>query len=231
MVVSVVTGHALYRTAPFLVFISFIGIEQALRFFGKEGVVGIPSEFFTYLYPVKALSVGALLLLFLPHYHEVRLRDLKSVQTIISIVVGAVVFVLWINMDWPFATLGTPQGFKPPDGTGALADFLLLTRLAGAVVVVPVMEELFWRSFLLRYLIDHQFENVPLGRFTWISFSFTTILFGFEHHFFLAGIVAGAVYNMILYYTKSISQCIVAHTVTNLALGMYVLHTGKWYFW
>jgi len=59
----------------------------------------------------------------------------------------------------------------------------------------------------------------------------TTVLFGFEHNLWLAGMMAGAAYNLILYYTKSISQCITAHAVTNLCLGSYVLYTGRWQFW
>jgi hypothetical protein len=52
-----------------------------------------------------------------------------------------------------------------------------------------------------------------------------------EHNMFLAGILAGAIYNLLLYYTKSLSQCVLAHAVTNLALGFFVLLSQKWYFW
>ncbi|MGA7827253.1 MAG: CPBP family glutamic-type intramembrane protease [Geobacteraceae bacterium] len=56
-------------------------------------------------------------------------------------------------------------------------------------------------------------------------------MFGLEHNLFLAGIMAGIAYNLLLYRTKSLSACILAHGLTNLALGIYVLQTGKWYFW
>jgi uncharacterized protein len=93
------------------------------------------------------------------------------------------------------------------------------------------MEELFWRSFLIRYLIGHDFEKVPIGAFTWASFLVIAILFGSEHHFFLAGIMAGVVYNLLLYHTRSIVHCIFAHAITNLLLGLYVLNSGRWVFW
>jgi CAAX prenyl protease-like protein len=93
------------------------------------------------------------------------------------------------------------------------------------------MEELFWRSWLLRYIISQDFKSVEIGRFTLPSFLIGTVMFGLEHNLWLAGIMAGALYSLLLYRTKSLAQCIVAHAVTNLLLGIYVLQTGKWYFW
>jgi CAAX prenyl protease-like protein len=93
------------------------------------------------------------------------------------------------------------------------------------------MEELFWRSFLIRYIIGNDFSKIPIGTFSWASFLITVVLIGLEHHYFLAGMMAGAVFNLLLYFTRSISQCILAHAVANLALGIYVLQTGKWLFW
>jgi CAAX prenyl protease-like protein len=43
--------------------------------------------------------------------------------------------------------------------------------------------------------------------------------------------MAGVAYALVLYQTKSIAQCILAHAVTNFLLGIYVVQTGKWYFW
>jgi hypothetical protein len=108
---------------------------------------------------------------------------------------------------------------------------MVLFRMAGAVLIVPLMEELFWRSFLIRYIIDKNFENVPPGTFTWVSFLLTVVLFGFEHHYILAGMMAGVFYNLLLYRTRSLAQCVLSHAVTNLALGIYVVSTGKWQFW
>jgi CAAX prenyl protease-like protein len=221
------------RTFPFALFMAFIGLDEGLRFLAGRGVLCFPSQATYYLYPVKALSVAAVLLLFLPRYHEINLRDLKTTgQTTVSVLTGLVVFILWINMDWRFGTLGTPHGFNPDLLPKGFARTLLtMTRLFGAVIVVPVMEELFWRSFLVRYIVDPDFTKVPIGRFTWPSFIISTALFGLEHNFFLAGMMAGAAYNLLLYSTKSISQCVLAHAVTNLALGVYVIVTGKWFFW
>ena len=99
------------------------------------------------------------------------------------------------------------------------------------MVVVAVMEEVFWRGFLLRWIIKQDFLNVSFGTFTWVSFAVTSILFAVEHNRWFAGLLAGVIYNLWFYRTRSIYACIVAHGVTNLALGLYVLYTGDWSFW
>lgn len=226
-------NEALPRILPFALFMAFIGLEEALRFGIGKGMVDLPANSLYYLYPVKAFSVGLLLVFLRKSYPEIRLKELKEVgKLVISFAAGVVVFLLWVRMDWSFGTQGTPQGFNPGLLSGNFTRAALtVTRIAGAVIVVPVMEELFWRSFLLRYIIGQDFAKVPIGRFTWPSFLISTVLFGLEHHLFLAGMMAGVAYNLLLYYSKSLSQCIVAHAVTNLALAIYVLVTGKWYFW
>lgn len=225
--------EAFHRILPFTIFMAFIGLEEGLRLLIDKGVIGLSVRSLHFIYPVKTLSVALVLVLLLPRYHEISLRDLaRYSRTTLSILTGLAVFVMWINMDWPIGTLGNPTGFNPHLFTNDFTrTFLSITRISGAVVVVPVMEELFWRSFLVRYLIDQDFSKVPLGRFTWKSFLVSTALFGLEHDLFLAGMMAGAAYNMLLCHTRSLAQCIVAHAVTNLALGIFVLQTGKWNFW
>jgi len=101
----------------------------------------------------------------------------------------------------------------------------------GASVVVAVMEEVFWRGFLLRWIVNQDFRKVPIGAFTWPSFLVTSALFAVEHPRWLVGLMAGVAYNLLLYRTRSLYACIVAHGVTNLVLALWVLHTGRWSFW
>jgi CAAX prenyl protease-like protein len=211
----------------------FIGLEELARFLNHQGILHLEEKSFLFFYPVKTVAVAATLLFFRSRYVELRWRDLFSfTRTFLSILIGIAVFVLWIHMDWPFATFGQPAGFNPTIiEDNFLRTFVVASRLTGAVVVVPVMEELFWRSFLIRYVVSEDFMKRPIGYFTWFSFILTTVLFGFEHNLWLAGMMAGAAYNLLLYYTKSISQCVAAHAVTNLCLGLYVLNTGTWKFW
>jgi len=221
------------RTVPFALYMAFIAIEEALHFLNQHGLIHLGDKSLLFLYPVKIACVGFALLLYGPQYREICLRDLlKPVHTCAGVLTGLAVFILWINMTWHFATFGNPVGSSPMNIEGpGLRYAFISSRLLGAVVVVPVMEELFWRSFMIRYVINPGFLEVPIGQFTWSSFVIIAVLFGLEHNLWLAGMMAGAAYSVILYYTKSIAQCILAHAVTNLALGVYVLNTGLWKFW
>jgi CAAX prenyl protease-like protein len=224
---------AFYRYIPFAVFMGFIGLDEFIRFLAGQGFFTLDAATLYYLYPIKALAVGSLLYLFRKHYHELSFKDLTNLPaTLAACGVGLLVFALWIRMDWALTAAAAPQGFNPTLLPGRTIQIVMvLFRMAGAVLIVPLMEELFWRSFLIRYIIDKNFENVPPGTFTWVSFLLTVVLFGFEHHYILAGMMAGVFYNLLLYRTRSLAQCVLSHAVTNLALGIYVVSTGKWQFW
>ena len=221
------------RIVPFILFMCFIGVEEVGRLLAGKGLIELSEQFFLYLYPVKALSVASVLFLFRKKYREIDLRQLVSVRSlVVSVLCGIMVFVVWIRMDFSVDPTGTAHGFNPlVIRDDAVRLFLIVMRLVGAVLVVPVMEELFWRSFILRSIVNQDFHKVPIGSFTWPSFLITTLLFGLEHDLFLAGIMAGIAYNLLVYYTRSIAHCILAHAITNLMLGIYVLVTQRWYFW
>ena len=224
---------ALARVAPFALFMAFIGIEEAAKFVVEKGLVFLSDETFLFFYPFKIVCVGLVLLFYFRDYSEIQLRDIRNLKhLLVSLLLGGVVFILWINMDW-FAFNTIPgQGFNPNVfENSTLRMFMTGSRLVGAALLVPIMEELFWRSFLIRYLIGPDFSKVPIGQFTWASCVITVVLFGLEHNLILAGMVAGLAYNLLFYYTRSIFHCILAHAVTNLLLGIYVLQTGHWHFW
>ena len=140
-------------------------------------------------------------------------------------------FVIWILPEGLYPHLGESQ-FNPfIFQNGYVSATLVVFRLLGAVLVVPVFEELFWRSFLLRWVINPDFKKVELGKFTWLSFAVVTLFFGFEHNRWLVGLFAGAAYNWLIYRERNLWVCILAHAITNLALGVYVLQTQQWGFW
>ena len=99
--------------------------------------------------------------------------------------------------------------------------------------MVPFVEEIFWRGFLLRYLIREDFESVPFGTFSWRSFALVTVFFALEHQpaDYPAALLTGALYNWIAIRTRSLSSCILAHAITNLLLGVYIMATRQWGFW
>jgi len=145
---------------------------------------------------------------------------------------GLVVLVLWILPEGLYPRLGAVAPFDPfqalPRGQAYL---WIAVRLIGAAVIVPIVEEFFWRGFLIRWLVRADFRGVALGTFTWYSFLATSVLFAVEHDRWLVGLMAGVAYNLLYYRTRSLKACIVSHAVTNLGLGVYVLATAQWRFW
>jgi CAAX prenyl protease-like protein len=224
---------AFYRYFPFAVFMAFIGIDELIRYSAGQGMFRIEATTLYYIYPLKVLTVGFLLYNFKDAYSELKFGDLLNLKaTFTACGVGMLVFALWIKMDWTLVAAGVPQGFNPgllPDGI--IQVVMTFFRISGAVLVVPFMEELFWRSFLIRYIIDKNFTAVRVGTFTWVSFLFTVVLFGLEHNYVYAGVMAGIFYNLLLYKTRSLALCVLAHAVTNLALAIYVVVTRQWQFW
>lgn len=178
------------------------------------------------LYPIKTIIVGGLLYFYRKSYAEISFHC-----SWLALPAGILVFILWVLPEGWYPQIGS-SAFNPYTfGKGWVAFLLITFRLIGAVIVVPIMEELFWRSFAIRWLINENFTNVPIGTFTWFSCIAVVLGFGFEHHRWLAGLFAGILYNALLYYKKDLSSCIVAHAVTNLLLGIYVLVTQQWTFW
>ncbi len=219
---------------PFAVFMAFIGLTEIAAILAQHAGLALSGPGLLFLYPLRVAAAGVLLWVFRSHYSEITFSDLRRYgQTLVSLLSGAAVFVAWISLDLSYSfTSALAPGYDPnllPEGGVRFA--LICIRIVGAVLVVPIMEELFWRSFLTRYLLRGSFLDVEPGTFTLFSFLTSAICFGLEHNLILAGILAGIVYNGILWYTKSISQCIIAHAFTNFLLAWHVLATGKWNLW
>ncbi len=233
MVGESMTKDAWVRIIPFAAFMGFIGIQQGVEWLVEQGTLSLTNQQLLFLYPVKAVLVAALLVYLFRNYQELRFSDFCQLKhTAGSVLLGLLVFVLWINMDWEFATIGESKGFDPTMiDSDEMRNVLICFRIFGAALVVPIMEELFWRSFLIRYVIDSDFISVRIGTYTLMSFVICSVLFGLEHNLVLAGVMAGVAYNLLLYWTKSVGQCVLAHAVTNFVLGLYVLQSGNWQFW
>lgn len=100
-----------------------------------------------------------------------------------------------------------------------------------AALLVPVMEELFWRGFLMRWLAQPAFEAVDPRRVGLRAVLVSTALFMLAHTLWLAAIVAGLAYALLYARTGRLWNAVIAHTVTNGALGVWVAATGNWQFW
>jgi CAAX protease family protein len=179
------------------------------------------------LYPIKTVLVASSLVYFWNAYKQ----EIRFSLSWLPVISGILVFFIWILPEGMYPQLGHSE-FNPYNhASGYGAYFLITFRLTGAILVVPLMEELFWRSFALRFAIKSDFKSVPLGQFTWFSFIFISILFGIEHQRWLVGFFAGMVYSGVLYRSKNLFDPILSHAVTNFLLGLYVLSTHQWSFW
>jgi len=222
---------SLVRIVPFALYMVFIGVVEGAK------LIGLPApsqETMNWLYPLKVGLAAAAIIFYWKEYDDLIWKELGNVKhTLLSVGVGVVIFALWINLDLDFAIQGELTTYDPyatfEDPGVRMA--MIISRVAGAALVVPVMEELFWKSFLVRYLVDKDITRVAPGTFTAFSFIGTAALFGLEHQLWLAGILAGVGYNFLYYKTRSLTQCILSHALTNAILAGYVLSTGKCYFW
>jgi CAAX prenyl protease-like protein len=218
----ITTYPAIPFIAPFATFILILGFKEILP---------LP---IAWQYPTLVLIVMGVVLVTLPPVEA-------PSRAYGSIVVGLLVFVLWIFPDlfWPtyrehwlfknFLT-GAAQSSLPVS-IRSNATFLTF-RIFGTAVLVPIVEELFWRGWLMRYLINVDFRKVPLGTYSAVAFWFTAALFATEHgSFWDVGFVAGLVFNGWMVRTRNLSDCMLAHGTTNLCLALFVVLGGHWQYW
>lgn len=216
------------RVIPFAVFIAFIVLQSVagdwLRSMGMDT---------RWLYPARTIAVALLLLVFWRHYTELHgFSGITGRLIVAAIAAGIAVFLLWINLDFEWATFGKPSPFDPtlPDGSG-LDWVLVCFRLMGLAVIVPVMEELFWRSFLLRWLDQHDFMPYDPRKVTLRAMLLCALLFASAHNLWLAGLLAGLVYSLVYVRGGNLWLPIISHATTNAALGWWILATQHWQFW
>lgn len=157
-----------------------------------------------------------------------------------SIALGVAVCALWVAPDsfipgWRSHTvfqnsvLGHVTVSTDPR---QLTPLMLILRTGRAAILVPILEELFWRGWLPRWIQDSRIERVPIGQYTPLAFWATAILFAAEHGpFWEVGLLTGIIYNWWLRRTRSLGDLIVCHATTNLALSVFVIVTGRWGFW
>jgi hypothetical protein len=238
--------------APFLAFFVVLGLGGIVEHFGDGQAFWVLGETRYWVCPLQTVVCGGLLIRYWRFY------GMKApAKPLLTIGIGVLALIVWIA---PQEWLHVPRGLEhfltqsfprlphewlhyPPRVEGFNPGFFgetgwpywlnLGMRFLRLVVVVPLLEEIFWRGFLLRYLIDEDFVRVPMGAFSWLSFTVVVVGFCFEHSMpdWPAAIVTGALFNLVAYRTRSLSSCVLVHAVTNALLGVYVLHTRLWGFW
>jgi len=207
------------RVAPFVVFL-------LLTF--CQGQFGEASRYWFYL--AKTL-VGAWLI------WEMRpfVAEMRWAVSWEAVVVGIGVGAVWVGLNDFYPKLGKAGAVWNPYtqfGEGSVLAWLFVAvRVLGSSLVVPPLEEVFYRSFLYRYIAKTDFQSVPLGQFAWMPFLVTAAVFGFAHHEWLAGIFCGIAYQWLVIRKQRLGDAMTAHAITNFLLGLWVVWKGAWQFW
>jgi CAAX prenyl protease-like protein len=215
---------------PLAGFLAFTALEAYL----PTAPSGAPSSrWYPPAYTLKMVVVLGLL-----WYGRRIFRDLRPWPGVggsfLAIGLGLSVTAVWVGLDgrYPeFQGLGKRAAFDP--GALSLGSRLtfLAVRMFGLVVVVPLIEELFYRAFLMRWIIEPDFTKVPIGRLTVRNVVVTTTVFGLSHPEWLPAVLTGLAWAWLVGKTKSVSACVLSHAVANLALGIYVITTHQWKYW
>jgi CAAX prenyl protease-like protein len=216
---------ALARCVPFVVFMVLLALRGYLPV-----SLGLDAR---WIYGGQTAIVAGLLAYYWREYGELARQNLPDAREVgWSVVVGIVVFALWVHLDLPWMQLGTATAsFVPLDGNGQPIWSLIALRIAGAALVVPVMEELFWRSFLMRWIQHPGFERVDPQLVGMKAIALSTFVFMLAHTLWLAAIVAGLAYAWLYRWSGKLWTAVIAHAVTNGMLGIWVVWTGRWEFW
>jgi len=216
---------------PFAVFMAAMSLVSGLGLLtpAEDASLWLSQPVY-WVYPLQTLLCAALLIWFWKDYEWG-----KSWGIFTGVAAGLVVLALWISPQWIFGTAPRMEGFNPDTfaNSPALWWGTVSFRFLRLVIVVPLLEEIFWRGFLMRYLIKEDFIHVAFGTFTTFSFGAVVVLFGLAHWGpdFFPAILTGAIYNLVAMKTRSLVSCVVAHAVTNLGLGLYIMQTKQWGFW
>jgi CAAX prenyl protease-like protein len=211
------------------------------------GLLALPSALAYLHFPLSDLAdqilrvvvmTAVLVFVFLryPHVIDLRVRHLWT-----TLALGVVVFAVWIGPDlliknyrhfWLFENALLPKVASSLSIGAGLSWPVLTLRMIRAVLIVPIVEELFWRAWMMRWIIDADFEKIPLGKYTAQSFWIVAALFASEHGpYWDVGLAAGIIYNWWMVRSRSLGDLILAHAVTNFALSAYVIAAGKWEYW
>lgn len=211
------------RVAPFALFIALLAAQPLL-----EGHVDT-----RWLVALRGIAVGALLAAFWPRYGELRRPPrARPWHWAAAIALGAAIFVLWISLDAGWAVMGsTKAGFVPQRADGSIDATLVVLRVVGLALVVPVMEELFWRSFLMRWIDRKDFLAADPRATGFAAFALSSALFALEHAQWFAGLIAGAAYAWLYIRSSNLWIPIVSHATTNALLAAWILATHNWHFW
>jgi CAAX prenyl protease-like protein len=212
--------------SPILVRVIPFGVLATLTIF--QGWLGDTSQY--WIYALKIVVGVWLLWLVRPHVKELRWKLSWE-----GILVGVAVFAAWVGLDGHYPMIAErTESFNPAltYGTGSvLALVFTAVRIVGSSLVVPPLEEVFYRSFIYRYLIKSDFMSISLGRLNWRAFLITGAIFGIGHYEWLPGVLCAFSYQGLVCWKNRLGDAIMAHAVTNFLLGLWVITQSAYQFW
>ncbi len=207
------------RVAPFVVFLVLTALQ------GKFG-----NASYFWVYAIKSLIGVGLIWAIWPIVTEVRWAFSWE-----AVLVGIAVFVFWVALDPYYPKWGKIEHYWNPfaefGANSPLAWFFVVVRILGSGLVVPPLEEMFYRSFLYRYFIKADFENVPIGTYALNALLISAAIFGAAHYQWFAGILCALCYQGLVIKKNRLGDAMTAHAITNILLGIYVVWKGQWQFW
>ena len=187
---------------------------------------------YVWIYFAKMVLVTGALIWARPTWRDITV-DAKLIP--LGVISGLILFAVWIGLEkyLHYPHLGDRTAYNPfekiPDPGLRMA--FIAVRMFGLALLVPFMEEIFWRSFGLRYASKNDFASMPVGTFNQAGAVICCTVFAFSHPEWLSALIFAIAMTTLVYKTKGIFVCVVAHAVTNLALGIYVLTQGAWTLW
>ncbi|MGO9445302.1 MAG: CAAX prenyl protease-related protein [Thiobacillaceae bacterium] len=219
------------RSLPFGLFLFVLAIELSWTTL-QPVFPGLDQIDKRVLYRIKSGLAAIALVWLWPSYTELRQTPRPLSNWVVAIVTGLGVFGLWINLTQSWALLNKMgMGFNPYQPDGQINWWLTGIRLAGSALVVPIIEELFWRSFIMRWVDKQDFLTLDPRDVGYRGLLVSSGLFALEHTQWVAGFLAGFAYGWLYRKTGNLWLSILAHAITNAALGAWVIYTGNWQFW
>ena len=210
----------LVRVMPFVVFAALTMVQGQ---FGENGAY--------WIYTLKTIVGAWLLWVVRAHVKEMRWNFSWE-----AVVAGVVVFLAWVGLDGLYPSIFGERtaSFNPLKSYGdesAIAWIFIAVRILGSSLVVPMLEEVFYRSFLYRWLIKPDFFSIPLHSFSWWAFLIVCLGFGASHYEWLPGIICAVIYQGLVIRKRRLGDAITAHAITNFLLGLWVVLQADWRFW
>jgi uncharacterized protein len=232
---KIVRSPILVRVIPFAAFVALTMIQ---------GRLGDTAQY--WIYALKTAIAAWLLWLLRPY-----IKEMKWSFSWEAVAAGVMVFAAWVGLDGHYPTLAQIAAWMGLDGylpmpaprvdsfnpgrtygVGSMPALIFIAvRFIGASLVVPPLEEVFYRSFIYRYLIQPDFLKFPLGRLDWRAFLIVGAAFGLSHYEWLPGILCAFAFQGLVCRKDRLGDAITAHSIANFLLAFWVIARQAYYFW